>query len=213
MFIKEACVENFTDIPSLIDRGANRIELCDNLAAGGTTVSLGVLKETLKYCKAFEVPVMAIIRPRGGNFNYSETEKNIMRLDIQSALTAGVDGIVIGALTDDLTLDIDFLKEIRVLTEKCQTSLTFHMAFDELSQNNQISALDELHKLGFSRVLTHGGPKGQDVLASATRLQTLMDAAPEGLVILPGGGLTKDNLPELQSLLPQMEEAHGTQIV
>ena len=213
MFIKEACVENFTDVPSLINRGANRIELCDNLAVGGTTVSLGILKETLRYCKAIEVPVMAIIRPRGGNFSYSKTEKNIMRHDIQSALTAGVYGIVVGALTDDFTLDIDFLKEIQLLTDKFQTSLTFHMAFDELSQNSQISALAELHNLGFSRILTHGGPKDQDILASATRLQSLMDAAPEGLVILPGGGLTKENLPKLQSLLPQMKEAHGTKIV
>lgn len=213
MIIKEACVENFTDIPKLIHRGANRIELCDNLAAGGTTVSEGVLKATLTYCKPMNVPVMAIIRPRGGDFFYSETEKSIMRHDIQLALAAGVDGLVIGALTNDLALDRPFLKEVQQLAAEHGTTLTFHMAFDELSQETQINALVELHDLGFSRILTHGGPKGQDILASAPRLQVLMDAAPEGLTILPGGGLTKDNLPELQQVLPQLSEAHGTQIV
>lgn len=213
MFIKEACVENFTDIPKLIHRGANRIELCDNLAAGGTTVSEGVLKATLTYCKPMDVPVMAIIRPRGGDFFYSEIEKSIMRHDIQLALAAGVDGLVIGALTNDLALDRPFLEEVQQLAAKHGTMLTFHMAFDELSQEFQVNALDELYDLGFSRVLTHGGPKVQDILSSAPRLQILMDAAPEGMIILPGGGLTKVNLPQLQQVLPQLSEAHGTQIV
>lgn len=213
MFIKEACVENFTDVPKLIHHGANRIELCDNLAAGGTTVSEGVLKATLIYCQAVDVPVMAIIRPRGGDFFYSETEKSIMRHDIQLALDAGVDGLVIGALTNELELDISFLKEVQQLTAKYGTDLTFHMAFDELQSETQISALTELPALGFSRVLTHGGPKNQDILDSVPRLQVLMDAAPAGFTILPGGGLTKDNLPQLQQALPQLSEAHGTKIV
>lgn len=213
MIIKEACVENFTDIPKLIHRGANRIELCDNLAAGGTTVSEGVLKASLAYCQPLAIPVMAIIRPREGNFFYTDTEKNIMRHDIAWALAAGVDGLVIGALTHDLVLDRPFLEEVQQLAGQYGAELTFHMAFDELSQETQISALTELHALGFSRILTHGGPKSQDILASTPRLQVLMDAAPAGLIILPGGGLTKDNLPKLQSNLPQLSEAHGTQIV
>lgn len=213
MFIKEACVENFTDIPKLIHRGANRIELCDNLAAGGTTVSEGVLKAALTYCQPMGIPVMAIIRPRAGDFFYTETEKSIMRHDIQLALAAGVDGLVIGALTHDLALDRPFLEEVQALASQQETALTFHMAFDELSPETQISALSDLRDLGFTRVLTHGGPKSQDILSSAPRLQALMDAAPEGLTILPGGGLTKDNLAQLQQALPQLSEAHGTQIV
>lgn len=213
MFIKEACVENFTDIPKLLHRGANRIELCDNLAVGGTTVSEGVLKAALAYCQVVDVPVMAIIRPRGGDFFYTDTEKSIMRFDIQRALTAGVDGIVIGALTSDLALDIPFLKEVQQLTADSPVQLTFHMAFDELSQATQFSVLTDLLALGFTRILTHGGPKEQGILESVPHLQALMTAAPDGLTILPGGGVTTDNLPSLQAALPDLGEAHGTRIV
>lgn len=72
--IKEFCAENFTKIPQAIQKGANRIELCDNLAVGGTTPSTGVIEEVLAYAGEHSVPVMTIIRPRGGNFVYNDIE-------------------------------------------------------------------------------------------------------------------------------------------
>lgn len=210
--LKEACVENFTDIPSVIEKGADRIELCDNLAVGGTTVSYGVMKKTLTYCRPKNVPVMAIIRPRGGDFVYTDYEKEMMLADIEMAVQLKADGLVIGALTRDNHLDLSFLEKISALVNHTDISLTFHMAFDQLSLEHQLEALISLKKLGFSRVLTHGGPKSQSIFNHVPHLKELMKHAPTGLTILPGGGVNKDNLVELQEVL-SLEEVHGTRIV
>ena len=99
--IKEFCAENFTKIPQAIQKGANRIELCDNLAVGGTTPSTGVIEEVLAYAGEHSVPVMTIIRPRGGNFVYNDIELKITHTDLIEAKKLGTDGIVIGCLTED----------------------------------------------------------------------------------------------------------------
>ena len=83
--IKEFCAENYTSIPLAIARGANRIELCDNLAVGGTTPSTGVIEETLSYAGEKNIPVMTIIRPRGGDFVYNDIELKIMHTDLIEA--------------------------------------------------------------------------------------------------------------------------------
>lgn len=85
MMIKEFCAENFTDIPTAIQNGATRIELCDNLAVGGTTPSTGVIEETITYASEHSIPVMTIIRPRGGNFVYNDIELKIMHTDLIEA--------------------------------------------------------------------------------------------------------------------------------
>ena len=108
--IKEAAVENFTNVPTVIANGANRIELCDNLSVGGTTVSKGVMAETQKYASEHHTPIMAMIRPRGGNFVYNDTELKIMETDIFQAQELGIDGVVFGALTDHGDLDTEALK-------------------------------------------------------------------------------------------------------
>lgn len=83
--IKEFCAENFTNIPAAIHAGAKRIELCDNLAVGGTTPSTGVIEETLSYAGEKNIPVMTMIRPRGGDFIYNDTELKIMHTDLIEA--------------------------------------------------------------------------------------------------------------------------------
>ena len=77
--LKEVCVENFTKVPEAIEKGARRVELCDNLAVGGTTVSPGVARVTLDYCRSRNVKVMSMIRPRGGDFVYNVDEIEIMK--------------------------------------------------------------------------------------------------------------------------------------
>ena len=208
--LKEVCVENFTKIPKAIQQGADRIELCDNLAVGGTTVSLGVMEQAIAYCKTKAVPVMAIIRPRGGNFVYDDIEKSIMLRDIQLAQHAGVDGIVIGALTEKKELDKDFLRQ--VVEYGGSMEKTFHMAFDEIEEDFQQKAVDWLCDTGFSRILTHGGPLTTPIEEHFVKLREEIDYAGDRIIILPGGGITQDNLEEIQQELA-VQEVHGTKVV
>ncbi|WHZ32794.1 copper homeostasis protein CutC [Desemzia incerta] len=208
--IREVCVENFTLVPNAIQAGADRIELCDNLAVGGTTVSVGVMEATITYCKQEAVPVMVIIRPRGGNFVYSKAEKDIMLRDIQTAKELGAEGIVIGALTTDYTLDTDFLTKVIQVSENMER--TFHMAFDELSKEQQRAAIDWLSEAGYSRILTHGGPLTDPIDQHTTTLKELIAYSKGRITILPGGGITSDNASRLQKEL-LIEELHGTKIV
>lgn len=208
--LKEVCVENFTLVPKAVQKGADRVELCDNLAVGGTTVSLGVMEQTVRYCEPHSVPVMTIIRPRGGDFVYGSIEKEIMLKDIQLVQQAGVDGIVIGALTADNQLDKPFLTE--VLNQCGQMDSTFHMAFDAIAPAHQKEAIDWLSEAGFKRILTHGGAKADPIENHLERLKELIDYAGSRIVIMPGGGVTEKNAEALQKEL-SIKEVHGTKIV
>lgn len=208
--LKEVCVENFTLVPKAVQKGADRIELCDNLTVGGTTVSLGVMEQAVRYCEPHSVPVMAIIRPRGGDFVYGSIEKAIMLKDVQFAKNAGVDGIVIGALTAENKLDKPFLTE--VLSECAQMDTTFHMAFDSMASSDQKEAIDWLSEAGFKRILTHGGAKEDPIEKYIERLKELIDYAAGRIVIMPGGGVSEQNAEALQQALG-IKEVHGTKIV
>lgn len=208
--LKEVCVENFTHIPKAIRQGANRIELCDNLAVGGTTVSLGVMEQAIAYCKEAAVPVMTIIRPRGGNFVYTEVEKSILLRDIELAQNAGADGIVIGALTEKGELDQEFLHQVSAYSDAME--LTFHMAFDDIREHLQMEAVDWLCEAGFSRILTHGGALTTPIEENLGKLRALIEYAGDRIVILPGGGITQDNLSMIQQKLA-VQEVHGTKVV
>lgn len=208
--LKEVCVENFTKIPKAIRQGANRIELCDNLAVGGTTVSMGVMEQAIAYCKEAAIPVMAIIRPRGGNFVYEDAEKSILLRDIELAQNAGAAGIVIGALTEKNELDKEFLKQ--VIEYSGSMEKTFHMAFDEISEHLQMEAVDWLCEAGFSRILTHGGPLTTPIEENFVKLREVIDYAGERIIILPGGGISQDNLGLIQQELA-VQEVHGTKVV
>ena len=108
--LREFCAENNTHIEAAIRAGAQRIELCDNLAVGGTTASYGVMQATIALAHAHQVAVMVLIRPRGGHFVYTETEVTTMLTDIQCARQLGADGVVIGALTPQGTVDKDVMR-------------------------------------------------------------------------------------------------------
>lgn len=208
--IKEFCAENFTNIPRAIASGANRIELCDNLAVGGTTVSKGVMSETMAYCSEKGVPVMAIIRPRGGNFVYNDTELKIMEADIYEAKQQGVDGIVIGCLNEANQIDEEATKMLADAADGMQ--LTFHMAFDEMSKDDQFEAIDWLSEHGFDRILTHGGPANVPIEQHLEYINDLISYANNRITILPGGGITHENSDTIASFL-KVKEIHGTKIV
>lgn len=155
MLIKEVCVENFTKIPAAIRNGAKRIELNDNLAVGGTTVSRGVMAESVRYAHEHDVPVMVMIRPRGGNFVYNDQELKIMEADIFSAQELGADGIVLGCLTPDNQIDEEAMEMLIGAANGMQ--VVFHMAFDEIAADQQAAAMEWLIDHDVKRILTHGG--------------------------------------------------------
>lgn len=208
--LKEFCAENYTNIPLAIARGANRIELCDNLAVGGTTPSTGVIEEALSYAGEKSVPVMTIIRPRGGDFVYNDTELKIMHTDLIEAKKIGTDGVVLGCLTPSGWLDEEALELLLDTAEGLQ--VTFHMAFDAIPAERQFAAIDWLADHGVERILTHGGAAGTPIEDNLSRLQEFIDYAAERLTILPGGGISFENAQHVSDMLG-VQEVHGTKIV
>jgi len=208
--IKEVCVENFTVIPEAIERGADRVELCDNLSVGGTTVSHGVLVKTIPYCKSKNVKVMTIIRPRGGNFIYNQKELEMMYEDIIHCKQLGADGVVIGCLDENDWIDE---KAMKLLLDAANgLDVTFHMAFDYIKKEDQFRAIDWLAKHNVHRILTHGGPSHTSIEDNLIRLKKYVDYAGNRIIILPGGGITDQNSAFISSTL-DVKEVHGTKIV
>jgi copper homeostasis protein len=208
--LKEVCVENFTMVPGAIASGASRIELCDNLSVGGTTVSHGVAAKTIPYCHNKNIKVMTIVRPRGGNFIYNKEEIEIMQNDIAHFKQLGTDGVVIGCLTDSGWIDEGAM--LTLLEYAKGMEITFHMAFDQIKHDYQFEAIDWLVKHRVNRILTHGGPSSSPIENNLIRLKEYVDFAKGRIIILPGGGITDKNLNYIASKL-NIDEAHGTEIV
>lgn len=207
--IYEFCSENYTQVPEKIARGAGRIELCDNLAVGGTTPSIGVIEQTISYAHSKGVDVMTMIRPRGGDFHYNDIELEMMLADIRVAHSLGSDGVVFGALKDGL---IDKPTTQRLVTASRNMAITFHMAFDLIVPDQQFIEMEWLISLGVDRILTHGGSKDSDIFDNLAHLNKLIEYANGRIIILPGGGITKDNVQDLHAHL-KVNEYHGTNIV
>lgn len=201
--IKEACIENFTEAFSAQLAGANRIELCENLSVGGTTPSYGTIKTCIK---KLNVPVFVMIRPRGGNFNYSPNELEIMKTDIAVCKQLGVPAVVFGLLTNDGLIDEDHTRQLISLARPMQ--VTFHKAFDRL--DDPFEGLETLIRLGADRILTSGtkasAREGADIL------NQLIKNARGRITIVAAGKVTKENLPELSQMI-HTTEFHGKKIV
>jgi copper homeostasis protein len=208
--IKEFCAENYTQLPHAIANGAGRIELCDNLAVGGTTPSTGVIEEALSYAGEKGIPVMTMIRPRGGDFIYNDIELRMMHTDLIEAKKLGTDGVVFGCLTPNNWLDEDALEMLIDNAEGLQ--ITFHMAFDTIPKERQLEAIDWLAEHGVTRILTHGGTAETPITENLDYLKELVEYAGDRIGILPGGGITHENAGEVATAL-DVTEVHGTKIV
>ena len=145
--IKEACVESFEKALEAQNNGANRIELCENLAVGGTTPSYGTVKVCLE---KLDIPIFPMIRARGGNFIYSKDEIEIMKEDIKIFKELGVKGVVLGCLTSNNKIDLELTKELVDLAYPME--VTFHKAIDEIQ--NPLDYIDDLVNIGIKRILT-----------------------------------------------------------
>ncbi|OFI48243.1 copper homeostasis protein CutC [Floricoccus tropicus] len=206
MIIKEFCAENFTDIPKAILAGATRIELCDNLAVGGTTPSYGVIKEAASYTKDDNIPLAVIIRPRGGNFVYNSTEVKIMEEDVLKAAEAGATALVMGALTEDNNIDKETMETLLIASQGLQ--ITFHMAFDEIEDWKP--AMDYLIDEGVEKILAHGGPLDKPL--NIDKIKEMVEYADGRIDIIIGGGVTYNNAEELAHQTGT-NYVHGTKIV
>lgn len=210
MITKEFCAENLTDLHRLIDSDITRVELCDNLAVGGTTPSYGVIKEANRYLHENQITSAVMIRPRGGNFVYNDLELRIMEEDILRAVELESDALVFGILTEDNQLDIEAIETLLPATQGLP--LVFHMAFDLIPEAQQKAALDSLIELGFTRVLLHGSAIRHDIFDNVEHIKKLIAHADNRIEILLGGGVTEFNYKELIAQTGATQ-VHGTNLL
>ena len=208
--IYEFCAENVTLLEKAMQAGARRIELCDNLAVGGTTPSYGVTKAAVELAANYDTTIMTMIRPRGGDFVYNELEIAIMLEDIRLATQAGSQGVVFGALTAEKKLDKPNLEKLIAASKGME--IVFHMAFDELSDEDQLEAIDWLSQAGVTRILTRAGVSGDSLEKRFAHYHRILEHAKGKIEILPGGGIDLDNR---QTFIDQLgvTQLHGTKVV
>jgi len=184
-YIIEIASSDFETTKCAVEGGADRIELCANLAEGGTTPSYGTI---IKCREAFDVLLYPIIRPRGGDFLYSDEEFEIMIKDISLCKQTGCDGIVIGLLLANGNIDIK--RTSKLVEAAYPLGVTFHRAFDRCK--DPFVALEELIEIGCERILTSGqqvaAPDGVELIAQLNKL------ADERIIIMPGSGVRKENI-------------------
>ena len=208
--IYEFCAENVTLLEKAMQAGARRIELCDNLAVGGTTPSYGVTKAAVELAANYDTTIMTMIRPRGGDFIYNDMEIASMLEDIRLTAQAGSQGVVFGALTAEKKLDKANLEKLIAASKGME--IVFHMAFDELSEEDQLETIDWLSQAGVTRILTRAGVSGDSLDKRFAHYHRILEHAKGKIEILPGGGIDLDNR---QTFIDQLgvTQLHGTKVV
>ncbi|MBO6001076.1 MAG: copper homeostasis protein CutC [Spirochaetales bacterium] len=192
----EICLEDVQSVLSAQEGGADRVELCSDLFEGGLTPSLGTVITAKKLA---QIPINCMIRPRGGDFCYSDLEFQAMKEDILAFKQAGVNGIVFGILTPEGDVDMERSREVIKLARPL--SVTFHRAFD--MTRDPYKALEDLIELGVDRVLTSGQeasvPEGADLLAD------LVKKADGRIIVMPGCGISERNFPKIHAKINASE--------
>lgn len=195
----EICANSYHSAKNAQDAGAQRIELCEELSVGGLTPSYGLLKQVTD---TLNIPVYVLIRPRGGNFVYSDDEFHIMKHNIELCKNLGCSGIVSGVLNADKTIDVERTKILVELSKPLQ--FTFHRAFDEVVSPK--AALEQLIDLGVQRVLTSGqldsAEKGIDLL------EELHQVSNSRITLLAGGGINSENAKQFKAI--GLQEIHSS---
>lgn len=186
--IIEIATSDFESTKSAVAGGANRIELCANLGEGGTTQSFGVIKT----CREnFDVNIYPIIRVRGGDFLYTEGEFECMYKDAMMCKEIGADGVVIGFLNADGTIDIE--RTSKIVEAVYPLGVTFHRAFDRCK--DPLIAMEQLIEIGCERILTSGQQKTAP--EGAALIKTLNEQANGRIIIMPGSGVRTSNIKQL----------------
>lgn len=180
----EVCVDSIESALAAQEGGAARVELCDNLLEDGTTPSAGMIEVARQYLR---IGLHVMIRPRGGDFYYSDIEFEVMKKDILIAKQLGADGVVFGLLKPDHTVDLGRTRYLVQLARPLR--VTFHRAFDLATDSFQ--ALEDIISLGIERILTSG--HAQTALAGLSLITRLVESAAGRAIIMPGSGITPQN--------------------
>ena len=187
----EICANSVASCIAAQEGGADRVELCAGIPEGGTTPSFGMIRNARE---CIDIALNVIIRPRGGDFLYSEKELREMVYDIQAAKELGADGLVFGCLCPDGSVD---MKAMAVLMEAAgDTPVTFHRAFDNTS--TPFKALEDIISLGCTRI--HPSGCRPTALEGADLLAQLVEKASDRIIIMPGCGVREGNIAEIARL-------------
>ena len=185
----EACVDSYQSCVNATNGGADRLELCSHLIIGGCTPTIPVFKQVQRDCK--NVKINVLIRPRFGDFLYTEDEIEAMCEDIATFRDLGANGVVIGALTPDGDLDIEVMK--RMMACAGDMDVTLHRAFD--MTRDPFKTLEEAIELGCKTILTSG--QQGDVVAGKDCLKEVFEKAAGRIDIMAGCGVKKWNIQEI----------------
>lgn len=186
----EVCANSVASALAAQEGGAYRVELCDNLENGGTTPSFG---QVLQARKLLNIKLYVLIRPRSGDFLYSDLEYEIMKADVRGCIEAGCDGVVIGILNADGSVDKERCKELASMAKAKGLGVTFHRAFDMTPDLKQ--ALEDVIALGCERILTSGGRT--TAMEGASHIAHLVEQAAGRISIMPGSGVDEHNVADL----------------
>ncbi len=192
----EICLESIESVIAAEKGGADRVEFCADLFEGGTTPSLGAFKVAREHSS---IAINVIIRPRPGDFCYSDLEFEAMKEDTRLFKEAGADGIVFGILTSDGSIDIPRCKELIEIARPC--SVTFHRAFD--MTKDPLASLETLIELNVDRILTSGHE--ESVTEGIEELKMLVQQAGDRIIIMPGAGITERNFSFIQQQIKAKE--------
>jgi len=189
----EVCVDSLTSAQLAAQGGAHRVELNAALELGGMTPSIGVVEQTVATLEPMGCEIIAMVRPRPGGFAYNTEELAVMRCDIDRLLEAGVDGVALGVLAADGTIDEQTNRALIDPVLRAGKQAVFHRAFDLTPK--PIAAVDDLIALGFTRILTSG--QAVTAIKGADSIRQLIEHADNRIEILPGSGITPDNATQL----------------
>ena len=197
--ILEVCANSYESAINAEKGGAHRIELCENLSVGGLTPNFVLAKKVIS---KLNIPVFILIRPRDGDFNYSNEEFEQIKKDIIFFKDLGCKGIVSGILTKDKNIDIKRTKELIELSRPLE--FTFHRAFDEVL--NPIDGLHKLIEIKTNRLLTSG--QKSTAILGIELIKKLINISDKKIIIMPGSGINSDNILEFKKI--ESEEIHGS---
>lgn len=181
----EICLESVDSVIAADRGGAQRVELCANLLEGGTTPSAGTIRAARENAK---IAINVMIRPRGGDFLYTAAEFASMQHDIRIAKELGADGIVLGLLRADGSVDVERTRQLVELAKPLP--VTFHRAIDV--SRDLLAALEDVISTGAARVLTSGGQPS--VVDGAPMVAKMVEAAKDRIIVMPGCGIQPDNV-------------------